>query len=363
MAKTRQPDDPEDPIDEASSTPREIPFEEVVRALLDVDTPLSPLYLYRLTDLDPAELKQLEQTWPQVPEWRRQALMEDIEELGSNDYILSFESISRFAIQDPDPKVRSLAVRCLWEFESEELIPVFLERLEKDSSPEVRSAAASALGRFIYAGEIEELPEAVLHLLEERLLNVARGTEPVEVRRHALESLGYSSRSEVPPLIESAFYSGQNDWIASALFAMGRSANNEAWEGLVLSMLENEEPDLRMEAARAAGELEASQAVPRLVELLNDDDPDVRTSAIWSLSQIGGEGVRDVLENMYEETEDDEEAEFIEAALDNLAFTEDLDLFAIMDVDEDDEEGEETWASGLEDDIADLTEDEEDPDD
>jgi HEAT repeat protein len=107
-------------------------------------------------------------------------------------------------------------------------------------------------------------------------------------------SLGFSSREEIPPMIETAYYSGQNDWVASALYAMGRSAD-EVWVPLVLEMLENDNPDLRREAIRAAGDLEARQTVPRLVELLNDEDPDIHGAALWSLSQIGGEGVRDAL--------------------------------------------------------------------
>jgi hypothetical protein len=42
---------------------------------------------------------------------------------------------------------------------------------------------------------------------------------------------------------------------------------------------------------------------------------------------------------LYAECEDEEEADFIEAALDNLAFTEDMELFTLLDIPED-EEGE-----------------------
>jgi HEAT repeat protein len=284
--------------------------------------------------------------------------MEDIEALGESDLVLSFDGISRLALTDTVSKVRTLAVETLVEYEAEDLAPVFLDLLEADPAAEVRSAAATALGRFVYLGEIEELPEETLRQIEDALLRVTSGKDTAEVRRHALESLGFSSRDEVPALIESAYYSGANDWIASALFAMGRSADEE-WKPLVMAMLENDAPDIRLEAARAAGELETTEAVPRLVELLNDPDVDVRASAIWSLSQVGGEGVRDVLEQMYEDTEDEEEAEFIESALDNLAFTEDMELFSIFDLDEDDELDED---SGDNDDLlTDLLEDDRDP--
>jgi HEAT repeat protein len=90
------------------------------------------------------------------------------------------------------------------------------------------------------------------------------------------------------------------------------------------------------------------------VELLNDEDADVRTSAIWSLSQIGGEGVREVLEQMHEETDEEEEAGFIESALENLSFTEDMELFSLIDLEEDEEDLEED----LDDDLFDGGEEE-----
>jgi HEAT repeat protein len=194
----------------------------------------------------------------------------------------------------------------------------------------VRAAATSALGRFVYLGEVEDIPEEDLHQIEDALIAVVQGSDDLLVRRHALESLGYSSRQEVPALIDQAFRSADKNWIASALFAMGRSANEE-WAPQVLSMLDHTFPAVRAEAVRAAGELEINDAVQPLLDLLDDSDEAVRTAAIWSLSQIGGEGVRDILEQLQEETEDEEEADFIESALDNLTFTEDFQLFSMFD--------------------------------
>jgi HEAT repeat protein len=206
--------------------------------------------------------------------------------------------------------------------------------MENDAILDVRAAAASALGKYIYLGEIEELPATLLHEIEDRLLKVASGNDLSLVRRRSLEAMGFSAHPLVPDLIEQAYRSGNNDWIASALFAMGRSANSR-WIPQVMEMLAHDYPAVRMEAARAAGELEVAQATPVLLELLNDEDDDVRSAAIWSLSQLGGEGVREALETMYEETQDDEEAELIESALENLDFTEEIGFFStLMDIED-----------------------------
>lgn len=340
------------------TTPTEIPFQELLEALQNTDKALPPRYLYRLSDLDSAELSQLKQIWPGLPTWRRQGLMEDIEQLGEADTLLSFEALSLYAIHDPAAEVRLPAVRTLWEYENLALIPIFREMVIKDEDVDVRAATATALGRYVYLGELEEIPSEDLRDVEDRLLEVTRGNDASLVRRRALESLGYSGREEVQPLIETAFSSGMRDWITSALFAMGRSAN-EKWQPDVLEMLDNSDPSIRLEAARAAGELEISEATPVLFDMLEDPDDSVREVAIWSLSQIGGEGVRETLEKLYEETEDDEEADYIEQALDNLAFTEDLELFSVLDISEDNELGLEKQDGLLDsdDDLLDMLDD------
>jgi HEAT repeat protein len=89
---------------------------------------------------------------------------------------------------------------------------------------------------------------------------------------------------------------------------------------------------------QAAGELGLAQARPLLLRLLEDEyDDAVAGAAIWSLSQIGGEDVRLYLQNLLDTVEDDEQAAFLEEALDNLAFTEDLASFDLLAIDADDE--------------------------
>jgi HEAT repeat protein len=84
-------------------------------------------------------------------------------------------------------------------------------------------------------------------------------------------------------------------------------------------------------AARAAGEIEISDAKERLIELLDDDNDEVRMAAAWSLSQVGGEGVQEALDMMLAETEDSEQADFIESAIDNLIFNQSVQFYGIMD--------------------------------
>lgn len=336
------------------SLPPEISFQDLLEALTDEDTPLHPRFLYRLSDLEPAEIEQLAAIWPRVPLWRKRALLEDAEELSNHDTLLSFLSLGRFAVQDEDARVRVLAVQILWEYEDRELIPLYINLIDTDSEANVRAAAAWALGKFVYAGELDEIPAEILHHIEERLLQLMSSSDAPQVRRAALEALGYSSREEVGPLIRAAFASKDKEWIASALFAMGRSGD-EIWHPQVIEALASPLPLLRGEAARVAGALEISEAVPLLLELLDDPDDNTRQASMWSLSEIGGEGVREALETIYEESEDDQELAYLEEIMENLAINEGMPMRPLVEYPEieEDEEGEEVDLDDLFDDLED----------
>lgn len=318
--------------------PKRAPFQQVLAALLDDEKSFPPQLLYRFSDLEGDELQALRNTWPLVSVRRRQVILDDLEEISEADTVLSFEALYRLALQDSDPVVRRLSVRGLWDYEPIDLIGTYQEMLHQDADSEVRAACASALGQFVYLGEIEEISQTELDTIVDDLLDVYKSNAAPLIRRRALEALGFSSHAEVPGMIESAYYSNRKDWMLSTLVAMGRSANAQ-WEELVLQMLQQDDDDIRLEAARTAGELELTSTVELLKTLSRDADPGVRQAAIWSLSQIGGSGVSDLLDELYEETDDDLELELIESAMDNLVFTEDIQLFSLFELDEDEELG------------------------
>jgi HEAT repeat protein len=319
--------------------PQDIPIQLVIKALLDESALFPPKYLPRFSDLEGTDLRALQQAWPRVNPTRRIALMEDLEELTESDTMVDFDHFAVAILHDNEPAVRANALRLLWENDNPKLASRFIEILEKDLSPDVRAAAASALGKYIFLGELEEISNSVLHRVEEALFKAAGGADDALVRRHAIESLGFSSRDDVPPLIRAAYDTNDPDWVASALYAMGRSYDQQ-WENDVKRMLRNPKANVQLEAVRAAGELELSSTERIILDLLEEEaqDPEIRFAVIWSLSQIGGEVVRETLEKLLEESEDEDETEWLNNAIDNLTITETGQSLNILDIDLKDKE-------------------------
>lgn len=314
-------------------------FLDLLQILQDEDRPVPFERLSELSDLDKQQAAQVQESWPHIPEIRRRILIEALGQQAFEHIELTFEPINRFALLDPDAKVRSIAIQNLWECEDPSLAKPLLKALREDREANVRAVAATALGLFVWLGEIEEIPEELLRLIEDGLLEAVLHDEDAEVRRRSLESLGFSSHTEVPRLIEEAYKTKDEPFVQSALFAMGRSASNQ-WNPHVLAELHHASPKIRLEAARAAGELEVQEAIENLIDLLLDVDQGVRDAAIWALAEIGGEEARDTLIDTLETAEDEAFLTYVSEALDHMAFidgTRDLLLFD-FDEDEDPEE-------------------------
>jgi HEAT repeat protein len=318
-----------------------ISFQTVLDALLDEKKDFPRHYLREFSDIGPLELKTVLDVWPRVALSRKQTLLEELQALAESDTLVSFDDFARALLTDPDPGVRANAIRLLHESEDLKLVPTYLDMLKDDSDSGVRREVANVLNLFVDLGELEEIPENVYHQVEDALLASANSEDDVRIRRTALESLGYSSRPEVITLIESAFHREDPGWQASSLIAMGRSADDR-WDEEVTLSLVDENGRIRKAAVQAAGELSLKSARPILLKMLTEEeDEDVTSAVIWSLSQIGGEDVRIYLENLLDQNEDEEQIAFLEEALDNLAFTEDLDRFDLLAIDPEEDPFEE----------------------
>jgi HEAT repeat protein len=276
-------------------------FEQALARIGNPSEPLSTRYLYSLSGITREALVRFQQIWPDIEVSRRRLLITSLVELAEQSFEVNFDPIFLVAMGDEDSEVRASAVDGLWEFEDQALIGPLVHLLRVDASPRVRAAACMALGRFVLLGELEKVDRAPAMLAEEALLETLRNAEQdLEVRRRAVEAIAYSGEAGVRDIIEAAYYDEDEKMQASALFAMGRSAD-AYWRNLLIKELDNPNPELRFEAARACGELEAQLAVSELIRMSMDDpDREVQQAAVWALGRIGGRVAREALESLFE---------------------------------------------------------------
>jgi HEAT repeat protein len=321
--------------------PTKLSFQNVLDHLSESkkDIPQSHLKFY--SDLDPTSLKLFLDMWLRVQPTRKLVLLDQLLSHLDSDTIVSYEEIGRALLNDPDGEVRAHAIRLLVESDDPKLAGKLVDILLHDSELSPRMEAVQLLGEFVLLGELDKVNESLQRKMEDALITVVRSEEDSTLRKRALEALSFSSRTEIAALIESAFERVDPAWIASALRAMGRS-HDERWNGNVISMLLDEDPIIKFAAVEAAGQLTIEESVPILLQIVDDEEEpeEVATACIWALSQIGGDDARTYLVALLDQTEDEELAEFLEDAIENLNFTEEMNKFDLLTLDEEDDDVE-----------------------
>jgi HEAT repeat protein len=312
-------------------------FQDILDHLLDSKKEILQSHLQYYSDLDPKSLRLFLDVWPSVKPARKLLLLDKLLANLETDNIVSYMDIGRALLDDTEGEVRARAIRLLAESDDPQLAVKLTEILLNDADLAPRMEAANLLGEFILLGELEKLPGKIQSKAEDALVAIVRSDDTPTLRKLCIEALGYSSRPELAGLIESAFQRAEATWVASALRAMGRS-HDERWNEDVISMLLNDDPRIRFAAVEAAGELVIEDAGPILLQMLEEEeeDDDVVAAALWSISQIGGDDARIYLLNLIENTEDEDLVEFLEDALENLDFTEELNKFDLLSLDGDD---------------------------
>lgn len=287
-------------------TTTEPTFQDAVDLLLDENQPLSQTIISLFSDITPTQLNVLQEAWENISLSRRQYFLGNLQRELETNTLLCFDVLARSLIDDADPIIRASAIRLLGECEREDLIPAFLKIAQKDAETEPRAEAITTLSTFVLRGELEEISVERFKEIEEVLLAIAKDSnEKTELRQRALESLGYSSHRAVAALIREAWLRDTPMWKACAVLAMGRSCD-EGWRDEVLDALLHENDLVRLAAAKAAGELALPTARPIMLKMLEEEEDEaVLRALIWSLSQIGGEDVREYLLSLLDQYDDE----------------------------------------------------------
>ncbi len=277
-----------------------------------------------LSDLDREGSRTLSDAWSSLDERVRVGVIQMINDAVEERFDLNFGRVLRLALYDESAVVRQLAIAGLWEDDRIDLLPIFLDLLLSDESIDVQAEAARALGTFTaIAAEGALSPDVVSHLRQQMLLILESGDPPYTLRRRVVESLGsLADDPRVESAIEAAYESGDDGEMASALFAMGKSYSRR-WVMAVLGELHNAEPEIRLEAVRAAGLLGDDRATPILSEIAQDDEAEIRLAAVTALGQIGGRPAAAALRRLRDLAGEDE-ADIYDEAIEEAMVSEDF---------------------------------------
>ena len=299
-----------------------MPFEFFLENVSDPTGHMSAVDFYEISDLSPEELGQFAAAWYLISTERQRAIATTMVELAEDNPELDFTAIYKLCLNGDDEPLLEIVMDGLWEHEDRSVIPGLVEVLRSDKGSEVRSAAASALGRFPLLAQEGKLLARDGEVIHDNLMQVLEDEEePMDVRRRCMEALAPFNTMEINQHITLAYESLDPDFRASSVFAMGRTGE-AGWLPILLQELQNEEPSIRYETANACGELGEEDAVPHLILLLEDDDSEVQLAGIGALGKIGGPLAKKVLTSLVK----DGDANLEEAArteLQDLEFDED----------------------------------------
>jgi len=275
-------------------------LEDYLRGLGDSSTQFKVSGLMRLSALTCEEAELLANEWPKIDVRRRRRVVQELLDIEEDNVELNFDAVFLLGLEDNDAEVRLESVRGLWEYDGPDLIAQLLRLVEADENASVRGEAALALGRFVLLSEEGRLRERNFREVEAGLQRVLANSDEIEeVRARALEAIGAHDDAWVRQAIREAYESGVRRLKVSAVHAMGRSCEDR-WLPLLVRELNNEEAEIRYEAAVACGVLGDERAVPHLTPLLADPDEEVVQASITALGEIGGREAREALSDLRE---------------------------------------------------------------
>lgn len=206
----------------------------------------------------------------------------------------------------------------------DEMAHVLLTVVRSADEPEaVRAQAAIALGPALEEADMAEfdegdddvaISEETFHDIRDALRDVYRDAgAPTEVRRRVLEAAVRAPQDWHAGAVRAAWASDDAAWKVTAVFCMQYLPGFDA---PILEALGSADPDLHLEAVRAAGARELAAAWPHVDAVLKARDPDrpLLLAAIEAAGTIRPEDAADVLAR-FAASDDEEIAATAEEAI------------------------------------------------
>ena len=297
---------------------------------------------------------------PEVVEWVEMLRSPDL-----NDRLVAAKSLQHLgdedaiegligALDDESPMVQEIAVTALWEMANPVVIPALLTCLGLDREEAVRDEALAALKELVAPDDLlklldtiqlddEQVQLNILVLLRKihdaqalpyimpffesensalreasivtlRYLNQVVRCEPAlklakdsneEVRRSAILTLGHLSDDPVVPMLCEAIAT-DSDWQCrrNAAQALALHDSKDAIPALI-EALEDDHWQVRKFTARALQKSANADVIPSLIKALSDEYSDVRRDAAIALGNLGNPAVLPALQQTLDDPDRD----------------------------------------------------------
>ena len=238
--------------------------------------------------------------------------MEQVDEMSARRTGGTILSLLLDDLQDPNSRVRILAIREIAGLQDDVAVEPLLELAQNDPYQSVRCAALLGLGDFVRAAgacvyDPETNPDATrpgqrLPIKVRRvfgfLLSACRDESlPLEERCCAIEALSFIGNDTVEDAI-AKLYARPEKWAkTSALRAMGRNGSRR-WANVVRCALYDSDRDLQLGAIHAAGEIDLESLGKDLLQFTYSEDQEVMLAALWSLGETGWDGAFERLDEL-----------------------------------------------------------------
>jgi HEAT repeat protein len=203
-------------------------------------------------------------------------------------------SAATAGLSSPDPAARTRAACTLREL-GREAAPALakLAAMLDDGSTVEGAICGERTWRFRGGGERtspgEQAASAMVAIGSAAYSPFAKAlTGPAWIaRRNAAWGLGALNASEAVPALIEALKDPEASVREQVAWALGAIGDHRAVDGLV-GALSDSSPAVRRQAAWALGAIGDRGAVPGLMKALKDNDSGVRRQAAWALGAIGG---------------------------------------------------------------------------
>jgi hypothetical protein len=230
-------------------------------------------------------------------------ILKKIEDIGNRDFDgVDVTKLLRGYLQSEDPEIILSALQAASNYAADEVLFREIHKMAQDwPEEEIRAMANSCLGAVIQDGlEFEDdLPagyptgysqvtrEFYAAIREFLLMKVDAPMESMEVRRRALEALGYLGfQPDIRQIILRFYHQAPNPYVkVSALYSMGL-VRDPVFERLILEELYSPSEPVLLEAVHSAACLELHASEERLMELTHSSSQDIRYEAIVALGSV-----------------------------------------------------------------------------